>query len=123
MLFLWTAGLSHPPALFRRVWEGPSHGQVLLTHPQKTAWVAPQTLSRMAHWVGGDGKSGVCFVCPVLVIPVWEQSAGQECKPLPASLPLHFLPYQEAPSIAGPFPLQALPSPVATILMLPSPCP
>lgn len=63
MLFLWTAGLSHPPALFRRVWEGPSHGQVLLTHPQKTAWVAPQTLSRMATgWVGKVSRESVLFV-------------------------------------------------------------
>lgn len=76
---------------------------MLLTHPQKTAWVAPQTLSGMAHWVGGEVMPGVCFVCPVLVIPVWERSPGQECKPLPAPLPRHFLPYQEAPSTAGPF--------------------
>lgn len=57
--------------------------------------------------------SGVCFVCPSLVIPAWEQTPGQECNPLPASQPF---PYPQ-PSPTSP---QALTSAVDAVFMFPS---
>lgn len=43
----------------------------------------PVQVGTLGGW-GSDVR--VCFVCPALVILVWEQSSGQECNLAPASL-------------------------------------
>lgn len=103
-----SSGLSHPAALFRRVWEGPSHQTgALHTQPENT-WVALQTLFGLANRAGGDGRvmSRVCFVCPALVIPVWEQSLEQESKsPGPLVTPLIPLQHSDCPKLGTLTPL------------------
>lgn len=73
--------LSHPAALFRRVWEGPSLPPDRCSSPHRgrkpPGWPCRPCPGRQTGQTGVGVISEACFVCPALVIPAWEQPLGR----------------------------------------------
>lgn len=109
--------LSHPAALFRRVWEGPSLPPDRCSSPHRgrkpPGWPCRPCPGRQTGRTGVGVISEACFVCPALVIPCLGTAPGQESEPL--LLPS---PTTEPPANTGPSPLPSVCHPSQQVLSL-----